>query len=46
VPRSSPTPRRSDWLVLDEDVVVRGPDEEDPDDARDARADYLYDRDR
>jgi hypothetical protein len=35
-----------DWTVSDEDVSVAGPPERDPDDERDARADYLYDRDR
>jgi hypothetical protein len=35
-----------DWTVVDEDVSVQDPPEPDPDDARDARADYLYDRDR
>ena len=33
-----------DWLVLDEDVVVQDPPERDPDEARDARADYERDR--
>jgi hypothetical protein len=39
------TPLR-DWIVSDEDVSVEGPPEPDPDDARDARADYEWERDR
>lgn len=39
-----------EWTFDEDDMIVEdveAPDEgEDPDDARDARADYLYDRDR
>jgi hypothetical protein len=34
------------WTVLDEDTSVEGPPERDPDEERDARADYERDRDR
>ncbi len=35
-----------DWQISDEDIVVAEPPERDPDEERESRADYLYDRDR
>ena len=35
-----------DWQISDEDISVAEPPERDPDEERDARADYEYDRDR
>ena len=35
-----------DWQISDEDIVVAEPPERDPDDERDARADYEFERDR
>ena len=35
-----------DWQISDEDISVAGPPERDPDDERDARADYEYERNR